>query len=67
MFIQMFLGNLKRDLGELWIPGSLFSQKKLAEYLGVQTIHPSSCITHSDHCLAKRFHRMFIEMFLTDV
>jgi hypothetical protein len=39
MFIEMFLGNIKRDLGELWIPRfSLFS-KKLAEYLGVSTIH----------------------------
>jgi hypothetical protein len=40
MFIEMFLGNLKREyLGELWIPRfSLFS-KKLAEYLGVSTIH----------------------------
>jgi hypothetical protein len=39
MFIEMFLGNLKRDLGELSSPGSPFSQKNLAEYLGVSIIH----------------------------
>jgi hypothetical protein len=29
MFIEMFLGNPKIDLGELCSPGSLFSQKTL--------------------------------------
>ena len=45
----------------------LLFTKKLAEYLGVPTIHPSSSITHSDHCLAKRFRGMFYRMFLGDV